>query len=189
MHDRGGSWLVAAALALSSSTDNFAVGLSVELAGHELPRRVNAIIAVCNAFGALLSAAAGQLLSEHAPQLLPSLFAAAIFLYLGYDEFSSWRRGDVTSPLATKAAEGLAWKLALPMTLNNLAGGAAGGAVGIGPAQAFASALFASYLMCTGGSWLGQQVGARLERWLEPRLVAAAIFAGVAGMQMWDMAS
>ena len=38
-------------LALSSSTDNFAVGMSVALSGAALPFRVNAIVAVCNALG------------------------------------------------------------------------------------------------------------------------------------------
>ena len=178
--------LLAMALAISSSMDNFAVGLSVGLAGREMSVRSNTIIAVCNAFGALVSASVGMAATTLVPQVVPPLFAGAIFLYLGADEYRSWHRGDAASPLASKAADGLAWQLALPMTLNNLAGGAAGGAAGIGAAMAGISALVASFVLCAGGAWLGRVVGDKLEGWLEPRLISATIFLAVASLQARD---
>lgn len=170
-------------LAISSSTDNFAVGLSVALAGRELPAHVNIIIAVCNATGALLAAGFGSLLGSMAPAAAPML-AAIIFFYLGWEELTSWRSGEKASPLARSAADGLALRLALPMTLNNLAGGVAGGAVGIGPLQAFIAALLASYVMMDVGHRAGRGVGPWIERWIEPRIVAVIIFCAVALIQV-----
>lgn len=180
------SWLLATALSIGSSVDNFAVGMSVALAGRDMPWRVNAIIAACNASGGMVAAAAGSFASEHAPQQLAQWLAAAVFFYLGYDEWSSWRRGEPASPLASRAGEGLAWSLAVPMTLSNLAGGAAGGAVGVGPLQAGVLTLLASYIMCAGGARVGRMVGKETHGRLEPRLAAAAIFACVAGLSLRD---
>lgn len=180
------SWLLATALSIGSSVDNFAVGMSVALAGRDMPWRVNAIIAACNASGGMVATAAGSFASEHAPQQLAQWLAAAVFFYLGYDEWSSWRRGEPASPLASRAGEGLAWSLAVPMTLSNLAGGAAGGAVGVGPLQAGVLTLLTSYIMCAGGARVGRMVGKETHGWLEPRLAAAAIFACVAGLSLRD---
>lgn len=171
--------LFAVILAFSSSTDNFAVGLSVALAGSRLPPRVNAIISACNALGALGSAGFGALIGNAAPSLAPML-AAAVFLYLAWEELSSWRRGERASPLARSASDGLVWKLAVPMTLNNLAGGVASGAVGVSPLVAGGSALGASYLMMYGGHLAGRKLGAVVEESVDPRLLAAATFLAVA---------
>ena len=141
-----GSWLLALVLAVSSSTDNFAVGLSVALAGSKLPTRVNLIIAICNAAGAMSSAAVGALLGQAAPTLAP-LGSAVIFLYLAWEELSSWKAGESASPLARSAVDGMAWKLAAPMTLNNLAGGVASGVAGVSGTFAGLCALSASYFM------------------------------------------
>lgn len=155
----------------------------VAMAGRALPWHVNAIIAACNAAGALTAAAFGIQIGKAAPTLAPCA-AALIFFYLGYEEIASWRSGEPASPLAKSAADGLVWKLAVPMTLNNLAGGVAGGAVGIGPLQAGFCALLASYLMCGLGHRLGKTIGPQLEGCIEPRLVGAAIFFIVALMQV-----
>lgn len=176
---------VAILLAFSSSTDNFAVGLSVALSGSRLPPRVNLLVSLANAIGALCSAVFGTALGETAPTLAP-MAAAAIFLYLAHEELSSWRQGDRSSPLARSASEGLVGKLALPMTLNNLAGGIAGGVVGVAPIAAGGSVFVASYLMMAGGHMLGRRLGECVERYLDPRLLAAAIFLIVAIVQAAD---
>ena len=74
-------------------------------------------------------------------------------------------------------------------TLNNLAGGVAGGAVGITPGQAFVFALVASVSMMELGSRIGRGVGPLVRRSLalEPRLVAAAIFVLMALVQLSDL--
>ena len=182
---KGSSSATAILLALSSSTDNFAVGMSVALSGAVLPFRVNAIVAVCNAFGALAAAAAGELLGAAAPALAPA-GAAAIFLLLARDEIESYRAGDDVSPLATSAAQGLAWKLAPPMTLNNLAGGVASGVVGISPMPAFVHALLASLVMMQLGFSLGGQLGRFVDECIDARLMAALIFGAVAVAQLYD---
>lgn len=184
----GSNSLFTVALAVSSSMDNFAIGLSVALAGRELPSSVNAIVAICNALGALAATVAGNAASQHSPLLAP-LCAAAIFGYLGYEEIASWRRGDAASPLAQSAADGLAFKLAVPMTLNNLAGGVAGGAAGVNAGSAFASVLVASFVLARAGALIGRTVAPWLERWFEPRVLAAVIFASVALVQMFDVIS
>lgn len=137
-------------LALASSTDNFAVGASLALAGGALPPWLNLSIALCNALGALASASVGGLLGSLAPRIAP-LLAAAIFGWLAFEEVGSRQRGEDASPLVSAAADGLLWRLALPMTLNNLAGGVAGGAIGVGPGLAFACALLASVVMMATG--------------------------------------
>lgn len=48
-----------------------------------------------------------------------------------------------------------AMQLALPMTLNNLAGGVAGGAIGVSPLQAGLYGLLASFLTMALGHWIG----------------------------------
>lgn len=182
-------------LAISSSTDNFAVGLSVALAGAELPLRVNVIIAVCNAVGALASAALGEAIGVVVPMLGPGA-AAVIFIYLAKEEIDSYRAGEDMSPLASSAAQGLAWKLAPPMTLNNLAGGVASGVLGIAPSIALACALLASLVMMQGGYVLGGLLlrfgtsgsgsGGTCWRYVDPRVAAACIFGCVAIVQLRD---
>ena len=182
-------WVLALTLAFSSSTDNFAVGLSVALAGSPLPTRVNVIIAFCNAAGAMAAASVGVLLGRTAPTIAPAA-AAAIFGYLAHDEFSSWSAGESSSPLARSAADGLAWKLALPMTLNNLAGGVASGVAGVSGAFAGGCALVASYLMMEGGYALGHRLGSLVEATsVDPRVCASAIFVAMALVQARDAAS
>lgn len=46
-------------------------------------------------------------------------------------------------------------QLAFPMTLNNLAGGVAGGAIGVSPLQAGLYGLLASFLTMALGHWIG----------------------------------
>lgn len=178
-------WVTVLAIACSSSTDNFAVGLSVALAGSRLPPRVNLIISVCNALGALMSTGVGALLGRAAPTLGPAA-AAAVFLYLAFEEITSFRQGERASPLARSASEGLVWKLALPMTLNNLAGGVASGILGVSPLVSGFGALVASYLMMAAGYHLGRRLGATVERCLDPRVLAATIFVAVALTQIVD---
>jgi putative Mn2+ efflux pump MntP len=123
-------------LACGSSTDNFSVGASMGLSNKPLSLSANAIISLLNASGAYLSAAGGHVLGELAP-MYATMFAAIIFGYLSADEFISyWKRRksnvESTSILTMKSGSSSeALRIAVPMTLNNLAGGAAGGAVGI----------------------------------------------------------
>ena len=180
-------WSVALALALASSTDNFAVGLSVALAASRLPLHVNLIISACNAVAALASDSVGALVGDELPVLAPA-GAALIFAYLAVEEFNSWRAKEAASPLARNAAAGVVWRLALPMSCDNLATGVAAGAAGVGPALAALLALLASFIMMAGGFFLGRTLGRLVERCIEPRILSISIFLMVAGFQLKDAA-
>ena len=75
-------------------------------------------------------------------------------------------------------------KLAVPMTLNNLAGGIATGITGVSPFVAAAAALCASFSMMAAGYWLGKACAAHMKRCIDPRLLSAIVFTLVALMQI-----
>ena len=129
-----------------------------------------------------------MLLGKAAPTL-GSAAAAVVFLYLAWEELTSWRNCERASPLARSASAGLVWKLALPMTLNNLAGGVASGVVGVAPLIAGTAALFASYVMMAFGFFLGKRLGFIVEQWIDPRVLAAAVFVSVAVAQLIEALS
>ena len=108
-------------LALASSTDNFAVGVSMGLRAARLEGLWE--IAFCNAAGSFLASAGGRQI-----QFLHPL-AAMAFLYLAWEEFGS-------APNQLKLRQQW-WEIALPMTLNNLAGGVTAGVMGIPPTVNF----------------------------------------------------
>ena len=110
-------------LAVGSSVDNLAVGVSLGLTATPLRSMlvVNATIAACNALGAGLATFGGTLLGKSLPSAAPAI-AALAFTYLGWQECRAWGL-DEDSSLASLAVDNALLSLALPMTLNNLAGG------------------------------------------------------------------
>ena len=90
------------------------------------------------------------------------------------------------STLCRYAAEGVAVRLALPMTLNNIAGGLAGGVAGVPPALALLFAFSASFIMMLAGHALGRLAGARMASWLDARLAAGFIFGALAVVQLTE---
>mmetsp|Transcript_66984 Transcript_66984/g.111273 ORF Transcript_66984/g.111273 Transcript_66984/m.111273 type:complete len:312 (-) Transcript_66984:50-985(-) len=193
--------LRAVAIALGSSVDNFGVGLSLGVA--EVPLRVwmNATIALSNALGAFSATYVGSLLGRLAPELTPWL-AASVFAYLAIEEYRAWRHSRPSS-LVSMASKGagqssgggrcraellptaggmcIVLQLAVPMTLNNLAGGVAGGVSGVGPATAFASAFGASFGMMLSGNLVGRLASTMP---IDPRVAAGSIFAALAVSQV-----
>jgi putative Mn2+ efflux pump MntP len=142
-------------LALASSTDNFMVGLSVGISNQSLSFGANALISICNAAGALVASFGGSALGQSLPPKLPPLLSAIAFGGLALKEFMEfWQRirekrnrellkkneescqaddGDTASSAGVNSTSGgktlnmsRAIHLAIPMTLNNLAGGVAG---------------------------------------------------------------
>ena len=162
----------AAMLAIGSSVDNLAVGVSLGVSGQRLIPWVNLVVGACNALGALLASYGGLWMGAAVPTLAP-LFAGATFAYLGYSEAASYYYRE-ESPLTKLAAEGVVVRLAVPMTLNNLAGGVAGGVAGVSPFAAALSVLAASTIMMWGGHKLGRWVGDSMS--VDPRVVAGSIF-------------
>ena len=137
-------------LALASSTDNFMVGLSVGISNQSLSFGANALISACNAAGAFVASFGGGALGQSLPPHLPPLLSAAAFGGLALREFLEFgqtvrRKRNLrlkkmegtmeTDPSTsgvtnTRSGKNLnmsrAIHLAIPMTLNNLAGGVAG---------------------------------------------------------------
>eukprot|EP00747_Dinoflagellata_sp_TGD_P106369 gnl/TRDRNA2_/TRDRNA2_169839_c0_seq3.p1 gnl/TRDRNA2_/TRDRNA2_169839_c0~~gnl/TRDRNA2_/TRDRNA2_169839_c0_seq3.p1 ORF type:complete len:349 (+),score=62.16 gnl/TRDRNA2_/TRDRNA2_169839_c0_seq3:90-1049(+) len=167
-------------LSTTSSLDNFAVGVSLGMMSLPLQTRVALIVACCNAVGAVLSSHVGMMLGSMAPSAA-GVLAAIIFGSLGWEEADSYCEGEA-STMSGLAAKGLAWKLALPMTLNNLAGGVAGGLSGIGPVTMGAGSLLASF----GLMWLGHKSGRMVARHFDSRVASAVVFFGLAGTQAYD---
>ena len=108
-------------LALASSVDNFTVGLAVGIGRKRLPFWANGLISLINAFGALSSAFGGSLIVSDDLDYATWL-AAIAFGTLGIQELAA-----SSSPEGSKSFSAIDLKqvlrLAIPMTLNNLAGG------------------------------------------------------------------
>jgi dipeptidase/putative Mn2+ efflux pump MntP len=173
--------VLALALAIGSSTDNFAVGVSLGIAGHAVNVRLVGLIACANAVGSFVSTYCGQLLGSVAPHLA-SFFSAAVFAYLAYGEAGAWWASE-ESPLVTLAADGVVMRLAVPMTLNNIAGGVAGGVAGVSPLIGSVCVLLAAGLMMAGGQVFGQCCGRAIP--VEPALISACIFGALATYQLF----
>ena len=178
----------AAVLACGSSTDNFAVGASLGISNKPLSSPANAVISFLNAFGAYVSASGGHLLGELAP-FFATLFAALIFAYLSIDEFTSNIRnkckneGPSTMTMGSGSLRD-ALRIAIPMTLNNLAGGAAGGAVGINAITSGVLALVASFSMMKLGHVIGKRLKASVGDKISIGVVSGTIFACLAIIQL-----
>lgn len=170
-------------LSVSSSVDNFIVGVTLGVQGNVYSHELNAIVAAANALGAFLSSYVGRVMGKVVPTLA-GLGAAAIFLYIGIDEFVSWSTKS-SSALESLALRGNAWKLALPMTLNNLAGGMAGGVTGIRPVHMGLGAFVASFLFMLGGFYLGSLSSAAMH--FDPGIIAAIAFTGLGLVQLKDV--
>eukprot|EP00966_Prymnesium_polylepis_P072287 1679091-Prymnesium_polylepis.1 len=101
-----GVYLEAMLLALTSSTDNFAVGASLGIAGLRLLVRFNATIAAANACGAFLASEGGQILGHIATSAGPWI-AGGVFAYLAFNEGASLANGEPASPLFKLAERGV----------------------------------------------------------------------------------
>jgi putative Mn2+ efflux pump MntP len=170
-------------LALASSTDNFTVGFSVGLTGQLFPLAANAFIAVCNAVGAFVASYGGSFMGEALPSAA-AMLAALAFGYLALKELCSYleHRQQQQQQNTTSADNAVSvvkkqidmqnvLGLAIPMTLNNLAGGIAGGAAGLPPTMTATYCLISSFTSMTVGYFLGKRIGSRLP--FEPSLLAA----------------
>lgn len=142
-------------ISLASSTDNFLVGVSVGMTRKPLSQKVLWGIALCNAAGCLVATSGGSLGAQHFMTNDPAVangIACLAFLYLALKEYTEAKQ-DADSQQNKRRQVSL--DLALPMTLNNLAGGVAAGVVGIAPMWNFIYALLMSVLTM----WVGCRLG------------------------------
>lgn len=170
-------------LALASSTDNFTVGLSVGICHKDLSVWENVVISLCNATGALIAGYGGLVLSQGMPLLAP-LLAATAFAYLAVQEFiayyqQSYKREEAPIHLV---------RLALPMTLNNLAGGVAAGAAGLSPLISALYALLASFGTMAVGYAIGRRLG-RTSLPADPSLLAGILLGALCLMTIQEALS
>jgi putative Mn2+ efflux pump MntP len=151
-------------LAFASSTDNFLVGLCTGCTGKPLPVAVLWGIAICNAAGSLVATAGGAFCANtlHATAQLQYGLAAAAFGYLAWIEYkelpastTTTSKPNQTGSSSSSSRQQASLSLALPMTLNNLAGGVAGGVVGLSAVTASLYALFVSVITM----WVGYRLG------------------------------
>mmetsp|Transcript_1508 Transcript_1508/g.1926 ORF Transcript_1508/g.1926 Transcript_1508/m.1926 type:complete len:199 (+) Transcript_1508:102-698(+) len=180
-----GQHIDALLLALASSTDNFTVGVSVGCSRKKtLPVKANLFISVCNATGALVAGYGGVALSETLPSFLAPLLAAIAFGYLSLQELLLFRKNKKSADenankddSEQQQEQSMDWcnaiRLAFPMTVNNLAGGVAGGAAGLSPLMTSAYALVASFVTMSMGYNVGRRIGASLP--CDPALVSGVL--------------
>lgn len=179
-------FLSALLLALASSTDNFAVGVGVSGGQRKSIQKMNCIISVCNALGAFVAASVGSVL-EHEWRL--SFLASLAFFYLAYQEGKEDEstpstvgdRGTDDKRHAISSSTTSALLMAIPMTLNNLVGGVAGGVVGITPNMAGICALMASYITMAVGHAVGRQFGSGTNK------MGAGMFGILGVLSMWNV--
>ena len=93
--DQFGVYWTAGALALGSSTDNFAIGASLGISGLMLKLKFNALIAAANALGAFVAAAGGLAIGQMANSF-GLWIAAFVFGYLAWQ--GAARSGRVSQP-------------------------------------------------------------------------------------------
>jgi putative Mn2+ efflux pump MntP len=168
---------------IGSSTDNLCVGFSYGLKSkndgfpRDIPfRHLNIVVSFCNSLGAGLAGFISNLLFESILHYEPStngediqaiskniisLLSGLAFYYLAYEELffassSSDKNQQKTNSTDENSPFNSAVKLAIPMTLNNLAGGMVSGFSGIHWFKSFVAALICSYFMMGLGYTLGR---------------------------------
>mmetsp|Transcript_56083 Transcript_56083/g.88892 ORF Transcript_56083/g.88892 Transcript_56083/m.88892 type:complete len:233 (-) Transcript_56083:33-731(-) len=162
-------------LPIIASMDNFVLGVALGVGGQSLPPSVVLIVAIMNAVGMMLSGMVGKIAGSWAP-VAASILAGGFFIVVGGFEIRSWmlEEESPTDMLFNLAATRNAWILGLPMTLNNLASGLAGGLVGMNIwLLGLLTFLASSVLMCLGYA-LGSCTGKALPT--DPRLPVGVVF-------------
>jgi len=149
-------------IAAASSTDNFLVGLVLGTThSNQWHHALVWGIAWCNAAGSYVATATGSSLPLAG---LQHVVAGTAFGYLGFKEYRDNATADEkeTKPNTTDGPPPTTfWQLALPMSLNNLAGGVATGVAGVSSLVASGYACWISALFMYAGLWLGARIHKR----------------------------
>lgn len=161
-------------IALASSTDNFLVGLSVGLTQKPLKRVVLWGIALCNATGCWIATSGGSWSARHLDPKAANGLACLAFSYLALKEYTDNNHNNNHAAQQQQAGnkpKHVSLQLALPMTLNNLAGGVTAGVLGVSAAHNFLYALLVSVLTMWVGYRLGKAFAGNLQtaasnRWI-----------------------
>ena len=141
-------------LALASSMDNFLVGCSLAAStrGQQLNYAFVLFVSLCNALGCYVATQAGSLFSNYCVSYeWTNIIAGTLFFYLGFQEYQEQLSNENAQRTNSKPPIGQNYSIAFPMTLNNLAGGASGGLVGISPLLNAGYALVVSIITMVAG--------------------------------------
>lgn len=184
MTDEIASFFNALLLALGGSTDNFSVGFALGIKNTQMSMKFNLFISTVNAIGAYFAGLFGyyakEMLSgsdESIGQYV-SLIAGIAFYYLALSELFSDGSGT-SSKSGGRVHLKDAIDVAIPMTLNNLASGIAGGSVGIPPRMSFILAFICSFLLMDTGHRIAKKC--RIEWIVQKASVISFIIFGFLG--------
>jgi putative Mn2+ efflux pump MntP len=151
-------------IAAASSTDNFLVGISVGLSVHRNNggRSMRGLIwgiAICNAITALATVRFGEQIGAVFSPALQNSAAGFVFLSLAWHEVRGGTdRAEAKNKNAMQSSQWtLLVQLAIPMSLNNMAGGVASGVAGVSASLASIYALLASVWFMESGVYLGRR--------------------------------
>ncbi len=203
-------WLYYILISVGSSTDNFSVGLSVGLSkGDKLPFFANLTISICNALGAYISSGVGSQIDKVLSPFLGEssiavtyLIAGVAFFYLAYEEYAQlvlkrklklkWKKENKNPPPMDEHNLDMwsVFKLAIPMTLNNVAGGVAGGSTGMIPEKYCIAAFVASFTLMQTGFMLGKYIKkigiCAAKHTFETEILSSSLYAILGFCQLYD---
>eukprot|EP00746_Dinoflagellata_sp_MGD_P015848 gnl/MRDRNA2_/MRDRNA2_135439_c0_seq1.p1 gnl/MRDRNA2_/MRDRNA2_135439_c0~~gnl/MRDRNA2_/MRDRNA2_135439_c0_seq1.p1 ORF type:complete len:252 (-),score=47.26 gnl/MRDRNA2_/MRDRNA2_135439_c0_seq1:138-893(-) len=156
-------------VSLATSVDNLAVAMAVGIAGMELLFLDCFIIAAVGGLATgladLATTVAGQWLQA------VSQLCAVFFIGLGLNEFWNYYQGthsdekgkeeeETTKSFLALGKQQLSpWALAVPLSLNNLAGGAAGGLAGAAFWKVGLGSAAATLIFMVAGNFAGRKLG------------------------------
>lgn len=165
------TWLLVAGFALSSSIDNFGVGLSYGVQRVRIPVPSNLLIAVICFVFSLFGILSGSWLAEILPGKVPDLIAFAVLMIIGlrimYVALRQQRRnqgGVLGEPEkmdfdgSSHISIGEALLLGVALSANALTNGVGAGLLDLSAMAIALSAAIGSYLTL----WLGVLLGAKL---------------------------
>jgi putative sporulation protein YtaF len=185
----GMAWVTVLTLALSSSIDNFGVGISYGIRGIRLSFLSNLIIALIAFVFSYVGIVSGQYLSHVLPGMLSNVVGALFLIVIGLrivlltipkkkknlpteEEKNSKYKDYLSEPeqadLDHSGDIGFfeAIVLGIAVSINSLTNGIGAGLIGLSPLEiSFASAIF-SFLALWWGGLVGKQVaGIRIGSW------------------------
>ena len=162
------TWLLIAGFAISSSIDNFGVGLSYGVQRVRIPPTSNALIAAICFIFSLIGIISGAWLAELLPGILPDLIAFAVLSIIGIrimviafrqqkkhqaNVFSEPEKMDFDGSSHISLGEALL--LGIALSANALTNGVGAGLLALSPLAIALSAAVGSYITLSIGVGLG----------------------------------
>lgn len=184
-------------IAAASSTDNFLVGISLGLSFRSGSQMMHGLIwgiAVCNAGTALATALFGEQIGAVVSPWIQNCAAGTVFLWLGWNEVigepenqASKQKESTGIGNNSSSQVALFIQLAVPMSLNNMAGGVASGIAGVSAMMTACYSMVVSVVFMEVGVALGKlsrkNTGKRREQLQRRANIWSCVLYIVLGMQ------